>query len=184
MDVLWLVLAGLGFVALVVGLRRFISGFKPASIGERLPATPLQRLGVAGLWVTSLVSLGLVMLLILNGAEGVFDNDVPRYLFWLFLLVGMAAWFAVWRSVGRATGRVIVDERDRDILARSFTVESLIVILSLVAWVIGLTEAYRDQGAVPLDYLQLLFWSTFILGAFGRSLGIVLGYHREPAPDA
>ena len=78
----------------------------------------------------------------------------------------------------------MIDERDREILARSFSVESMLVILSLAAWTVILTEVFWDEGAVPLGYLQLIFWSTFILGAFGRSLGIVLGYRREPLVDA
>ena len=78
----------------------------------------------------------------------------------------------------------MVDERDRAILAQSFSVESVVVLLSLVAWTVILTEVFWDEGAVPIAYLQLLFWTTFVGGALGRSLGIVLGYRREITVDA
>jgi hypothetical protein len=63
-------------------------------------------------------------------------------------------------------------------------VESVIVLLMLVTWTIVLTEVYSDDGVLPVAYLQLIFWSTFIGGAFGRSLGIVMGYRREIVADA
>jgi hypothetical protein len=78
----------------------------------------------------------------------------------------------------------VVDERDRAILARSLSVESMIVLLSLVVWTVVLTEVYWDEGVAPVGYFQLLFWSTFVGGAFGRSLGIVMGYRREIPVDA
>jgi hypothetical protein len=77
-----------------------------------------------------------------------------------------------------------MDERDRAVLARSFSVESMVVLVSLVAWTVGLTEAFWDEGSIPVAYLQLLFWSTLVGGAMGRSLGIVLGYRRGVAVDA
>jgi hypothetical protein len=63
-------------------------------------------------------------------------------------------------------------------------VEAVFVLLALVAWTVTLTEVFWDEGAVPIGYLQLLFWSTLIGGAFGRSLGIILGYRREITVDA
>ena len=69
-------------------------------------------------------------------------------------------------------------------ISRSLSVESMIVLLSLVAWTVVLTEVYWDEGVAPVGYFQLIFWSTFVAGAFGRSLGIVMGYRREISVDA
>lgn len=54
----------------------------------------------------------------------------------------------------------------------------------LLTWTIALTEVFSDDGVMPIAYLQLIFWSTFVGGAFGRSLGIVMGYRRGIAVDA
>lgn len=69
-------------------------------------------------------------------------------------------------------------------MARSFSVESMVVLVSLVAWTVGLTESFWDEGSIPISYIQLLFWTTFVGGAMGRSLGIILGYRRELTVDA
>jgi len=112
------------------------------------------------------------------------EDDATRGAFYVMLLGGAAVWVLAWRRLKRPAGTIVVDERDRAIQARSFTVESVLVIVSLVAWTVALTEVFWHEGAVPLGYLQLIFWSTFIAGAFGRALGVVLGYRREPSADA
>lgn len=180
----WIASAALGAVAFLVGVARFVRANRPERRDERLPATPLERLGWIGIWVTASVGTGLAVIVAYVGPEGFHEDRVSRLLFWLMLMVGLGVWALAWRRLSRATGHAVVDERDRAILARSFSVESAVVIVSLVAWTVGLTEANWETGSVPLGYLQLLFWSTFILGAFGRSLGIVLGYRREPLVDA
>ena len=184
MTQLWIVLGILGAVAFLVGIVRLVRANWPGSRDEPLPSTPLERLGWIGVWVTTAVGAGLVTIVAVVGPTGFHEDDTSRMVFWLVLMVGLATWGLSWRKVSRESGHAVVDERDRDILARSFSVESAVVIVSLVAWTVGLTEAYWDQGSIPLGYLQLLFWSTFVLGAFGRSLGIVLGYRREPLVDA
>jgi hypothetical protein len=71
-----------------------------------------------------------------------------------------------------------VDERDRLIIERSSRAQWLAVIFSLVAWTIALTEIYRDQGQVPIAFLNLIFMSTLIISTLAQSLGILLGYWR------
>ena len=77
-----------------------------------------------------------------------------------------------------------MEKGPRPILARSLSVESMIVLLSLVAWTVGLTEAFQEHGAIPIGYLQLLFRTTFVAGIFGRSLGIILGCRQGATPNA
>jgi len=71
-----------------------------------------------------------------------------------------------------------IDERDRFIMEGSSRVQWLSVIFTLVAWTIILTEYYSDQGRVPVDFLNLIFVSTLIVGTLAQSLGILLGYWR------
>lgn len=184
MQMVWIIVGGLGAL-LVVGLFvRFVQGLRPLRRIEELPATPLERLGWIGVWVTLAIGVGIGVLVALRGAAGFYEDGTSRGIFTILLLLGVVAWAVAWRVLSRPAGSAVVDERDREVLARSFSVETLVVILSLVAWTISLTEVFRDEGAVPIGYLQLIFWSTFVAGAFGRSLGIVLGYRREPLVDA
>lgn len=184
MSALWITLAVLGLTVMVVSLGRIAWAYRPdPSLGD-LPATQLERLGWVGLAVTGGVAAGMAILVLVFGVEGFHEQSAARFSFWLLLMAGLGVWMAAWYRTRRAGGSLVIDERDRAVLARSFSVESVVVLLSLVAWTVGLTEAFWDEGSVPLAYLQLLFWSTFIGGAMGRSLGIVLGYRRGVAVDA
>jgi hypothetical protein len=182
MIVLWIILAVLGLI--VVGaLGRFLWNLRPQAAMRGLPPTPLERLGWLGLAITLVVGIGMATLVAFQGATGFNEDATSRGIFWILMLAGVGVWVVAWRVANRRHGGAVVDERDRAILARSLSVESMIVLLSLVAWTVVLTEVYWDEGAVPIAYLQLLFWSTFIGGLFGRSLGIVLGYRRETMVD-
>lgn len=184
MQVVWIVIAAAGALVALIGLGRVVANLPPRLDRDGAPSTPLERLGWVGLFVTTGIGAGLALLLALRGASGFNQDGVVRGVFAILILAGLGTWALAWRIVSRPTGRAVVDERDQGILARSISVESMVVILSLVAWTVALTEVFWDEGAIPLEYLQLLFWTTFIGGAFGRSLGIVLGYRREPLVDA
>lgn len=184
MQALWIGAGVLGLGVVLVGLARLVGALRPGAEMGDLPATPLERLGLVGLAVTGALGLAMVGLVLARGAEGFAQDGGTSSIFNLLMLVGVVVWVAAWRRLRAPSGSTVIDERDRGIQARSFAVESVLVIVSLVAWTVILTEVFRDEGAVPLGYLQLIFWSTFILGAFGRSLGIVLGYRQEPSIDA
>ncbi len=180
----WIWIAAVGSVLLVFGLAQFFGASRSGPDMRDLPPTPLERLGRVGLAVTATLGLGLAALVGASGVADFVEDGATRAAFYLMLLGGAAVWLMAWRRLRGPAGTTVIDERDRAIQARSFTVESVLVILSLVAWTVTLTEVFWQQGAVPLGYLQLIFWSTFIAGAFGRALGIVLGYRREPSADA
>lgn len=182
MNAVWITLTVLGGIILVVSLGRFAWSVRPQRELGGLPMTPLEQLGWVGLSVTGAIAVGLGILVLVAGVAGFHEAPAARALFWLLLMAGIGVWFAAWAVIKRRSGGIVVDERDRAVLARSFSVESVAVLLSLVAWTVTLTETFWDEGAIPIGYLQLLFWTTVVLGALGRSLGIVLGYRRE-LPD-
>lgn len=184
MNVVWIVVAVLGAALGLVGLLRVIRSLRPQPEMSGLPMTALETLGWVGVGVTGAVGAGLGVLVSVVGAAGFHEDRSARFIFWLMLILGIGIWTSAWAVIRRRAGTVVADERDRAILARSFSVESMVVLLSLVAWTVGMTEVFWDEGAVPLAYLQLLFWTTLIGGALGRSLGIVLGYRREIDVDA
>ena len=180
----WIIIASLLAALFVGATARTLARHRPDPDLGGLPTTPLERLGWIGLGVTAALGLGLSVLVAIGGAEGFFDDSPYRFVFWLLLMTGILVWSAAWYAAKRRHGAVVIDERDRAVLARSLSVESMLALLSLVIWTIALTEAFADDGAIPLGYLQLLFWSTLIAGAFGRSAGVVLGYRRGIAVDA
>ncbi len=184
MSAVWITVSVIVGAAVVAGLARFVWRLRPQSGMDGMPPTPLEKLGWIGLGITTVVGLGLVLLVVLAGADFIGADTPARGIFWLLMMGGVVLGAAAWWAVKRRAGGTIVDERDRAILARSLSVESIIVLLTLLTWTVVLTEVYWDEGSLPIAYLQLIFWSTFILGAFGRSLGIVMGYRREIAVDA
>lgn len=184
MTTVWITLAVIGGALVIGAVGRLVWRLRPQPELSGLPTAPLERLGWVGLGVTLAVGIGLAALVALTGTDFIDENTTARLLFWLLMIVGFGVWGAFWYVIKRRSGGAVVDERDRAILARSLSVESIIVLFSLVTWTVVLTEVYWDEGVLPIAYLQLIFWSTFIGGAFGRSLGIVMGYRREVTVDA
>lgn len=184
MNALWIAIATLGAVLFLVALSRFVSGLWPQPAMRDVPMTALETLGWVGVSVCGGLGAGLGVLIAVVGVDGFHEESAARFAFWLMLMAGIGVLTFAWWTMKRRQGAVVADERDRAILARSFSVESMIVLLSLVAWTVGLTEVFWDEGAVPIAYIQLLFWTTLIGGALGRSVGIILGYRREIPVDA
>ena len=184
MNVFWTTLVLLSSLLVVVLIGRLMWINRPQAEMRDVPTAPLERLGWIGLGVTIAVGVGLLILVVLVGADFIGENTTARVIFWLLMIVEFGVWGASWYVIKRRSGGVVVDERDRAILARSLSVESMIVLLMLVTWTIAVTEAFSRDGVMPIDYLQLIFWSTFIGGAFGRALGIVMGSRREIVVDA
>jgi hypothetical protein len=184
MATVWITLAVVGGVLVIGIVGRFLWSLRPQPEMSGVPTAPLERLGWIGVGVTLVVGIGLAVLAVSAGTDFLEENTTARGIFWLLMIIGFGVWGASWYLIKRRSGGAVVDERDRAILARSLSVESVIVLLSLVTWTIILTEMYRDEGVMPIAYLQLVFWTTFVGGAFGRSLGIVMGYRREIVVDA
>lgn len=184
MSPFWIAVAALGLLVMGLAFGRIARAYRPDPELRDLPGTPLERLGWVGLAVTGGVVAGMAILVLVFGVDGWHEEPAARLAFWLLLMAGIGIWAVAWYRAKRGEPHLPLDERDRAVLARSFSVESMVVLVSLVAWTVGLTEAFWDEGSVPISYLQLLFWTTFVGGAMGRSLGIILGYRRGIAVDA
>lgn len=178
MTAAWITLAALGGIVLLVVTGRLIRELGPIFGAEKLPTTPLQRLAQVGLSIVVVVGIGLGVLVAIEGPTGVFDNDTTRRVFGGLILAGIVVWGGASLRTYRQNGTVVVDERDRNILQRATSLESGLALLSLTAWMVILTEVFWADQSVPLGYLQLLFWSTFLAAVLGKSLGIVIGYRR------
>jgi hypothetical protein len=48
----------------------------------------------------------------------------------------------------------------------------------VAAWMVALTEAYRETHLVPSYYLYLMFWSCVMTNVIASIAGILLAYRR------
>lgn len=138
---------------------------------------PLQKRALYSFVIGLVLTIALIAVLVAQGDVTAFDRDPNLRLIMYVVLIGVPLVYLILvnLSLRRPTQ---VDERDRLIIEKSSRAQWLAVIFSLVAWTIALTEIYRDQGQVPIAFLNLIFMSTLIISTLAQSLGILLGYWR------
>ena len=120
-----------------------------------------------------------VILMTRGGAAEYWDNDSLRLTVMLIFIVGLASHAGILLApVVRAElgGGGQVDERDKAVLSRAGTIQSGVVLVTLAAWLLFLTNKFHDQGAVPVVYLYLLFGAIIMFHMIGQSIGILFGY--------
>ena len=169
-------------VAVLLIITFYLKLIRPYSTTESeritgLPMTPLQVRAWFGLGIGVAVSAAVVVLVSRLGPTQLFDNSSTRYLFYGLLGGGGMLWALVWFLTRPKTG-VPLDERDRAILVQAPSIQSGLIIISLAAWMIGLTEAYRTEGSIPVIYATLIFWSSWIVHMLGLSIGVLFGYWK------
>ncbi|MBE9482475.1 MAG: DUF2178 domain-containing protein [Chloroflexi bacterium] len=138
---------------------------------------PLQKRALYSLGIGVVLAIALIMVFILKGDVTAFDEDPG------FRLIVYALWIGVplvYLIIVNLTLRKPeqVDERDKLIMGRAPRVQFLAVLFSLIAWVVVLTEVFRDQGQVPVIYLTLIMISALIISTIAQSAGILIGYWR------
>ncbi len=107
------------------------------------------------------LAIALIMVFILKGDVTTFDEDLGFRLIVYALWIGVPLAYLITVNLTLRKPEQI-DERDRLIMAKAPRVQYLSVLFSLVAWTIVLTEAFRDQGQLPVIYLTLIMISTLI----------------------
>jgi len=137
---------------------------------------PLQKRALYSLLIGLVLAIALIAVFVTRDIN-TFYNDLGFRLVVYALWIGVPlAYLIVVNLTLRKSGQV--DERDRLIMERAPRIQFLAVLFSLIAWVIVLTEVFRDQGQVPVIYLNLMMISTLIIGTIAQSLGILIGYWR------
>jgi len=53
------------------------------------------------------------------------------------------------------------------------------VMLTMAAWVIGLTETYWEQGSLPIMWPYIMMMSTLLVSTLAQALGVLIGYRRS-----
>jgi nicotinamide riboside transporter PnuC len=136
---------------------------------------PLQKRALYSFVIGLVLTIALVAVLVARGSVTALESDLNLRLIMYAVLIGVPLVYLVlvYLTLRKPTQ---FDERDRRIIERSSRAQWLAVIFTLVVWTIALTEIYRDQGQVPIAFLNLIFMSTLIIGTLAQSLGILVGY--------
>ena len=136
---------------------------------------PLQKRALYSFIIGLVLTIALVAVLVAQGSVTALESDLSLRLIMYAVLIGVPLVYLilVYLTIRKPTQ---FDERDRLIIEKSSRAQWLAVIFTLVAWTIALTEIYRDQGQVPVAFLNLIFMSTLIIGTLAQSLGILVGY--------
>jgi len=136
---------------------------------------PLQKRALYSFIIGLVLTIALVAVLVARGSVTALESDLNLRLILYAVLIGVPLVYLVlvYLTLRKPTQ---LDERDRLIIERSSRAQWLAVIFTLVIWTIALTEIYRDQGHVPIVFLNLIFMSTLIIGTLAQSLGILVGY--------
>ena len=139
--------------------------------------TPLQKRAWWGLATGLVFAAAFLLVFIFKGGIKTFDEDQGfRIIIDVLWVGGLIANLAIVNLAFRKPG--MVDERDRLIIDRAPRIQWLAVVFSLVAWMIILTEAYRDTGQIPVIFLYVIFMSILIVSTLAQSAGILIGYWR------
>ena len=113
----------------------------------------------------------------MRGGVNAFNEDLGFRLIVDGLWIGgLVVYLILFRTIIGKPGKF--DERDKLIMDRAPKVQWMAVIITLVVWVIALSEAYHDVGQVPVVFLFLIFMSSLIVSMIAQSIGILVGYRR------
>ena len=138
---------------------------------------PLQKRALLSLLIGFIFAIVLIVLFLLEGDVIAFNRDETLRWITYAALIGVPLTYLILIDLTLRKPTEL-DERDRLIILRSGRVQWLAVIFSLVAWVLTLTEIYREERQVPVVFLTLIMISTLIISILAQSLGILLGYWR------
>ena len=138
---------------------------------------PLQKRSLFALLLETLWALAIILVFISQGGATKYDTNASFRLIMDGMWVGgLILYWWLFSSFDRRPSQF--DERDKKVIDRASKVQWWAVILSLVAWVIGLSEHYHAQGQIPVIFLSLIFFSTLIASTLAQSVGILFGYWR------
>ena len=138
---------------------------------------PLQRRALYGLIFGVAWSVAIIMVFLTRGGISAFNTEVEfRLLVDGLWIGGLVAYLILFRTIVGKPCKY--DERDQLIMDRAPRVQWLAVIISLVVWVLVLSEIYHEAGQIPVVFLFLIFMSSLIVSMIAQSAGILLGYRR------
>lgn len=136
---------------------------------------PLQKRAIYSLVVGIILAVVVIVVLVIQGDVTAFFDDLNSRLVLYAAVIGVPLIYLILVHITLRKPNQI-DERDKLIIEKSRSLQYMIIIFSLAAWTIGLTEVYNDTRQIPVEYLNLIFMSILIISPLAQSLGIVAGY--------
>jgi hypothetical protein len=144
------------------------------------PLAPLQQAAWWTLAAGAAFTAAVVAAIARNGAQAFWtDAGVRLPVTGLMLAALVASLVPMLVARRRAKSRVLVDERDLEILARAPRVQGAAALVCLALWTVALMETFRSEGQVPMAFVVLVFWSCLLAHALALPVGILLGYRRR-----
>ena len=142
----------------------------------------LQKRAIYVLSVGIILTIALVIVFFIKGGVSGLDNSpsfriIIDILFIGVLVLNLALTPSILKRFS-SKKNIVLDERDISIIIRAPIIQLWAVIVSLITWVIVLTEIYWNNGQVPVSYLNIIFLSTLIISSITYSAGILIGYWR------
>lgn len=138
---------------------------------------PLQKRALFSLLIGLGFTIALIVVFTVKGGVATFHEDLGfRAIVYSLWIGGLAASLLVADLTFRGSGKF--DERDKLIVEKAQKIQLLAIIFTLVAWMIGLTEVYEDQGQMPVTFAFIITMSTLIVSSLAQSIGILIGYWR------
>ncbi len=135
---------------------------------------PLQKRAWYALLIGLVLAAALAAVFIIKGINTFDDDEGFRFIIYgIWVGVPLIYLILVHLTLRKPTQ---IDERDRRIMERASRTQVLGIVFSLAAWVIALTEAYREIGQIPEIFLTMIFISVLIISTLAQSLGILIGY--------
>jgi hypothetical protein len=145
-----------------------------------MPLAPLQRVAWWTLAAGAVFAAAVVAAIARYGAQAFWtDAGVRLPVTALMLAALVASLVPTVVARRRAKSRVLVDERDLEILARAPRVQGAAAIVCLALWTVALMETFRAAGQVPMAFVVLVFWSCLLAHALALPVGNLLGYRRR-----
>ena len=178
MGMVYVMIAVLGALLLVAAALRMIFPLfrRHDDSSEPLPLTPLQKRSWLGLAVAAVASIAILLVLVLRGPTGFFDDSTTRLLVDGILLGGAIFYFVLVRAIRLSGHDMVMDERDQMILGKTARLQLSMVLATLLIWAIALTEVYWEEKFIPLVFAYLIFLSSLIVNFLAMPIGVLLGY--------
>jgi len=168
-------------VAIVLGVR-WLRGQKvvPSSPEEaeeiaHLPMTSLQRRAWWALSLGLALAAAIVTVVATNGVVAYSSDDSLRTIVTVLFMASLGVYLVLLIPTAMRSMSGGDDERDQRVMATAPTFQAGAMMVTVVAWSIYLTEAFRDIG-IPTEYMYPMFGSVFLVYMLAHSAGILIGY--------
>lgn len=128
---------------------------------DGMSQTQVRAWWAAVIW--TLVGVGFAVVFFAQGGPAAFGADRLRVLAGAVAIgLGYAAYSAVVLTTRARHGEVVTDERDLVVASKATQATIIVVLVAVYGLSIGLWEAYRSEGAVPVGWLWFLAYGAVI----------------------